>query len=180
MSSIDDSIDRGRRRLLQASGGALGLWALSRTHVAVARACEELSKTRVLSAHGKCTLLEMARRLFPHPALSVSVYGDFVRALDARAAVDSSLAKRLESGVETLDAGQPLPWSERAEADQIAALRRIESSEFFELMRTAVIEHLYRDERVWALLGFEGSSLEHGGYLTRGFDDIDWLPESTQ
>ena len=29
--------------------------------------------------------------------------------------------------------------------------------------------------RVWAHIGYEGSSFERGGYLQRGFDDIDWL-----
>ena len=26
-------------------------------------------------------------------------------------------------------------------------------------------------------LGYEGSSFEQGGYLHRGFNDLDWLPE---
>ncbi len=30
--------------------------------------------------------------------------------------------------------------------------------------------------RVAAFFGWEGSSVEHGGYINRGFDDIGWLP----
>ena len=33
------------------------------------------------------------------------------------------------------------------------------------------------DPEVWSLLGYEGPSFEHGGYLRRGFDDLDWLPD---
>jgi hypothetical protein len=29
---------------------------------------------------------------------------------------------------------------------------------------------------LWPRLGYEGSSFDKGGYLHRGFDDIDWLP----
>ena len=35
---------------------------------------------------------------------------------------------------------------------------------------------LYNDSEVWDLLGWEGESFSKGGYLTRGFDDLDWLP----
>ena len=31
---------------------------------------------------------------------------------------------------------------------------------------------------VYRFFGFEGSSVEHGGYIQRGFDDIGWLPNS--
>ena len=41
-----------------------------------------------------------------------------------------------------------------------------------------VISNLYNDPAVWKKLGFEGSSAEFGGYLSRGFDDIAWLPKS--
>ncbi len=33
------------------------------------------------------------------------------------------------------------------------------------------------DEEVWTVLGYEGPSFDKGGYLHRGFDDLDWLPE---
>ena len=30
---------------------------------------------------------------------------------------------------------------------------------------------------LWPKFGYEGSSFEHGGYLHRGFNDLDWLPD---
>jgi hypothetical protein len=36
---------------------------------------------------------------------------------------------------------------------------------------------LYNDHEVWELLGYEGPSFDQGGYLNRGFDDLDWLPD---
>ncbi len=35
---------------------------------------------------------------------------------------------------------------------------------------------LYDDKEVWEILGYEGASYDKGGYLHRGFDDLDWLP----
>jgi hypothetical protein len=29
----------------------------------------------------------------------------------------------------------------------------------------------------WAHFGYEGSSFEKGGYINRGFQDLNWLPE---
>jgi len=37
---------------------------------------------------------------------------------------------------------------------------------------------LYDDREVWNLLGYEGPSYDKGGYLNRGFDDLDWLPKA--
>jgi len=41
---------------------------------------------------------------------------------------------------------------------------------------TAVVE-VYSDQRTWQLVGYEGSSFDKGGYLDRGFNDLDWLPD---
>ena len=43
-------------------------------------------------------------------------------------------------------------------------------------MHATTVVALYDDHEVWDLLGYEGSSFEKGGYLHRGFDDLDWLP----
>jgi hypothetical protein len=31
---------------------------------------------------------------------------------------------------------------------------------------------------VWKVLGYEGPSAELGGYINRGFSDIDWLQDA--
>ena len=41
----------------------------------------------------------------------------------------------------------------------------------------SVVVTLYSDPEVWELLGYEGPSFDKGGYLHRGFDDLDWLPD---
>ena len=37
------------------------------------------------------------------------------------------------------------------------------------------VASLYNNPEVWPKFGYEGSSAEHGGYINRGFSDIDWL-----
>ena len=47
----------------------------------------------------------------------------------------------------------------------------------FQHVRSTSVVTLYNDQEVWGLLGYEGSSFEKGGYINRGFNDLDWLPE---
>ena len=41
-----------------------------------------------------------------------------------------------------------------------------------------LVTGFYDNKAVWPLFGYEGSSWEKGGYLNRGFDDIDWLDQA--
>lgn len=126
------------------------------------------------------TLQQLALRLFPHPWLPSEHYAEIAGALLGRAATDATLAKLLGAGVEALDAGNATAWLQRSEAQQVAAIRRLEGSGFFRTLRRSTIEHLYRDRAVWDEIGYEGSSVEFGGYVNRGFDDIDWLPDESE
>ena len=64
----------------------------------------------------------------------------------------------------------------RPEMQRAYVLRAIETSPFFTFVYNLTLNTLYGNTDVWKILGYEGSSLEHGGYIHRGFDDIDWLP----
>ena len=39
---------------------------------------------------------------------------------------------------------------------------------------------IYSDPQTWKLLGYEGPSFAQGGYIDRGFNDLDWLPDPEQ
>jgi hypothetical protein len=65
----------------------------------------------------------------------------------------------------------------KSPVEQTRALRELEGSEFFELVRSTAIVEIYSDPRTWAAFGYEGPSFDKGGYLHRGFDDLDWLPD---
>tara|TARA_X000000950_G_scaffold210319_1_gene252944 strand:+ start:4039 stop:4617 length:579 start_codon:yes stop_codon:yes gene_type:complete len=55
-------------------------------------------------------------------------------------------------------------------------LKKIEKTDFFQHVRGTSTVTLYNDKEVWKLLGYEGYSFDKGGYINRGFNDLDWLP----
>ena len=83
---------------------------------------------------------------------------------------------QLEQGLRDLDVAGGAPFAELDAAKQLEVLRGISSTEFFEGVRSRVITSLYDDREVWSLLGYEGPSYDQGGYASRGFADLDWLP----
>ena len=56
-------------------------------------------------------------------------------------------------------------------------MKSVEKESFFESIRAGVRDRFYTHPKVWEHIGYPGSSVEFGGYVDRGFDDIDWLPE---
>jgi len=107
-------------------------------------------------------------------------YAVAVKEHDLKAAESPEHKKLIESGIATLDAEAralgksgylQIGW----ESERLAILKSIEASQFFQTVRGGLVVGLYNQEAVWAILGYEGSSYEQGGYLERGFDDISWV-----
>jgi hypothetical protein len=124
------------------------------------------------------TLLVVARQLFPHDRLGDQYYAVMVDSLDKQAAGDPALRKLLADGVGRLDSARGIAWVQLSNGARDAVLKSMEGSEFFATIRAATINNLYTNPLVYRFFGFEGSSVEHGGYIRRGFDDIGWLPSS--
>ena len=129
------------------------------------------------------TLVKVARDIYPHDFLVDSYYITAIKPWDGKAAKDPAVKAMLEDGVRRLDqdakdrhkvAYVQVPW----EADRIVLLQGIEQTDFFKSVRSDLIASLYNQEAVWPKFGYEGSSAEHGGYINRGFADIDWLPKA--
>ena len=139
--------------------------------------------TEVLSSDTAQSLLAMARHLYPHDFLGDQYYAQIVSDLDEQAKNDSSLAEKLENGVKELskviegDRTYDISFKDQSSGLQLQNLKRIDGSDFFETVRGATMNGLYGNPRVAAFFGWEGSSVEHGGYINRGFDDIGWLPK---
>ncbi len=84
-------------------------------------------------------------------------------------------ARTIEEGVAALnDDGV---FAELSADLQLKVLEGIEDTDFFELVRSTAVVEVYTDERTWQLVGYEGPSFDKGGYIDRGFDDLDWLPD---
>ena len=59
--------------------------------------------------------------------------------------------------------------------NQLKVIEGLEGTPFFNTVRSATLA-LYTNDVVARNFGFEGSSVEYGGYIDRGFDDLGWLP----
>ena len=154
-----------RRAML---GSAAGL--------ALAASVWSLARQRELSASERHRLLVMARRFYPHDDLPDAVYEECLDSLYMLAMDDPVISSRIESGMNALNSAAGGDWIDAEPEVQTAALKTIENSNFFATIRDEVRYMLYQHPSVWALIGYEGPSVQFGGYLERGFDDIDWLP----
>jgi hypothetical protein len=164
-----------RRRFLVAaltfSGVASSSLGISMLRSSAAWA-ESADDTDSLAAMGR-----MAQLLFPHPGLDDSVYGEVIGEVLAITAADPATAGLLGIAAEALDAQQDRAWLDVPEAEQLAALTGLQNEAFIVGIRELVRFRLYDNPGLWKHLNYPGSSKEFGGYINRGFNDIDWLPE---
>jgi len=124
-------------------------------------------------------LARLARLLFPHAALPDSVYADVAARALAMTADNPEAQGLLLAAEQALDAQVAGgDWYEADEDAQLAAMEAVQGEAFFPAASNLFMFTLYTHEECWKAIGYPGSSREHGGYLERGFDDIDWLPET--
>jgi hypothetical protein len=140
-------------------------------------AAEWTARLKTLSAHEGETLLKMARQIFPHDRLDDSYYIKVVENLDSEASVKPATAKMISAGVANLDHSAKGKFTTEPAHDQIAALKKIQHTPFFEKVRSTEVVSLYNNEEVWKVFGYQGASYRFGGYLHHGFNDLNWLPE---
>jgi hypothetical protein len=128
--------------------------------------------TSLTSAEGEA-LMAATRTIAPHDKLEDAAYAIVIRAIDAAAAKDGSLRKQLKEGIAGLGAG----FAKAPESARVEALKRVESSPFFQNLRVQTLLVLYSTPMAYAHFGYEGEAFSKGGYLFRGFNDLRWLPD---
>jgi hypothetical protein len=121
------------------------------------------------------TITAAARIIYPHDALPDDVYARVGEKLAEAAREDPGTARTIEDGVSALNGSRP--FADLLADEQLEALKGIEDSDFFELVRSTAVVEVYSDQRTWQLVGYEGPSFDKGGYIDRGFNDLDWLPD---
>jgi len=123
------------------------------------------------------TLILIARDIYPHDKVADRFYAVAMKPHDEKAASDPATKAQLEALVAGLDAAAGkggyagLGW----ESQRVALLRTVSASPMFETIRSGLIVSLYNNPEVWPIFGYEGESYSKGGYIKRGFDDIDWI-----
>jgi hypothetical protein len=181
MREVDRRTKLNRRTFLQGAATAVPAVAVATSAgLSIEDAWAEGS-TSLAPATMK-TLVKVARDIYPHDFLVDSYYITAVKPWDGKAAKDPAVKAMIEDGVKRLDQDaqdrHKLPYAQVAwESDRVTLLQGIEQTAFFKAMRSDLVVSLYNQEELWPKFGYEGSSAEHGGYIKRGFDDINWLPK---
>ncbi|MFP6780320.1 MAG: gluconate 2-dehydrogenase subunit 3 family protein [Gammaproteobacteria bacterium] len=164
-----------RRRFL-AAGGDTVAGGVAVSLVASLPASTWAKSLNVIEQPAAEVMLRVCRLLYPHDSLADDYYAACVESLDTKAEGDAALATQLKDGV-----GQFMKnnseFLKSTEEEQLKALEAISGSDFFQTVRGHMVVALYTDRKVWSELGYEGPSFKFGGYLERGFNDIDWLSE---
>ena len=125
------------------------------------------------------TLIRMARDIYPHDRLADKFYAIAMKGFDDKSS-DAATKKGLEDGIAGLDAAAKaahgtgyadVAW----EGQRTKLLEGMQGTPFFQGIRGGLVVSLYNQKDVWPLFGYEGESASKGGYINRGFNDINWL-----
>lgn len=166
-------IESDRRSLLKGAGAAM--LVIAGNAVMNPREAWGLASTGLKPAT-LSTMIQMARDIYPHDRLADRFYAIAIKDFDVKAAKDARMAEMFEAGVADLD--QRAGGSYAAVKDypqRLALLKAIEPGAFFQAIRGSLVTGLYNQKEVWPVFGYEGESASKGGYLERGFNDIEWL-----
>lgn len=181
MRLLERTATLSRRAFLKGGGmTALGVAVIPATALLTPSRDALAQSFQALAPETGKTLLVMARDIFPHDRISDRYYMQAIEPYDKAAAGDPKLKTLLDEGARGLDAlarqrfGKPYA-DVGTEAERVGLLHAIETGAFFQRVKGDLVTGLYNNKAVWPLLGYEGSSWEKGGYLHRGFNDIDWL-----
>ncbi|WP_299298352.1 hypothetical protein [uncultured Brachybacterium sp.] len=123
------------------------------------------------------TLLALIRAAFPHEGVPGTAYERAAATVQAAAEDTTWMRVKLAQGLDSLQALAGGRFTELTAQEALPLLLRVQHTSFFGFVRQTVVVSLYEDEEVWEALGYEGPSFDKGGYIDRGFDDLDWLPD---
>jgi hypothetical protein len=131
----------------------------------------------LLSDDARSALVRMLHATFPHDSFPDGPYQRTADAIIDAAKTSTWSRLALLHGLDSLGAASGGAFADLDDADALKVLRHVEGTEFFGFVRRTAVVALYDDPEVWSALGYEGASFDKGGYIERGFDDLDWLPD---
>src|SRR6266481_596728 len=100
---------------------------------------------KTLNPHEGETLLKMSRQIYPHDKLDDTYYVKVVQDLDVEASKKPETAKLLHDGVAQLDSGSGGKFADRSDAQQITALKKIDTTPFFKKVQGTALVSLYNN-----------------------------------
>ena len=164
-----------RREFLKGSGVLMGTLATGSVLAALAPSTVWAVELKTLSKAEGEALMKMGRVLYPHKKLPDAVYALLAKDLDGKAG-DAATAKLLRDGIAALDAAAGGSFVKASEKKRKEVVKAMEGQPFFATVRGQCITSLYDNDMAYKVFGYPGSAWEKGGYITRGFQDLKWLP----
>jgi hypothetical protein len=165
-----------RRGFLKGSGILMGTIAAGSALSVLAPSPVWAVELKVLSKEQGQTLMAMGRILYPHKQLPDAVYALLAKDLDARSAGNPELAYGIVQGVTALNNSTNGDFIKASESMQLSIVKSLEGTPFFEMVRGQCITSIYDNDMAFVAFGYPGACWEKGGYITRGFQDLKWLP----
>lgn len=165
-----------RREFLKGSGLLFGSLATGTLLAGLAPSNAWALELKKLSTAEGQTLMAMGRVLFPHEKLPDAVYALLAKDLDAAAAGSADSAKQLQDGIGWLNSSAGGSFAKASAKKREEIVRGMEGTAFFATVRGQCVTSLYDNDMAYAVFGYPGSAWEKGGYITRGFQDLKWLP----
>lgn len=170
---MDTEAPFARRDFLKTTGWLTGVLAAGSPLALIAPSRSWAVELRTLSSTEGKTLLSVARTIAPHDRLEDAAYAVVVRSIDADAGQSAAARSILREGMRSIGPD----FAAAPEPERVRRLTAIESSEFFKTMRSKTLGTLYATPFAYAYFGYEGEAFSKGGYVFRGFNELDWLPD---
>ncbi len=138
----------------------------------------------LLGGDAFATIVKVARDIFPHDRFDDELYANAVGVYAEQIKSNDDLRQTLMNGVEKVNAEAQARYGKAyadvaAEVDRARILTDMAKAKdpFFGKLRGDLVVSLYNQPAVWAKLGYQGASAQHGGYINRGFADQTWMDE---
>lgn len=119
-------------------------------------------------------LARMIRVMFPHPNIPDAPY---IRAAEAVLTLACEKPGRQVAFAAAIQDLMNMDFEALDDAAALAHLHKMAATDFFTQVQGKALLAFYDDPEVWEHLGYEGPSFDKGGYVNRGFNDLDWLPD---
>jgi hypothetical protein len=163
------------RRSLLSRAVAAGAMAVTGAGFVAAPNAAWAMEVTAITPEEMAALMQMARDIYPHDQVADQFYAIAVKGYDSeemKAGVAEGIAALNAAAVAQGHADYvSIGWEE----DRVKVLQAIEATPFFQTVRAGLVTGLYNQKAVWPIFGYEGESFSQGGYIDRGFDDINWL-----
>jgi hypothetical protein len=164
-----------RREFLRGTGILTGVLLAGSTLATLAPSRAWAVDLKTLTTAEGEALMKMGYALYPHKKLPDAAYALLAKDLDADAA-DAKVAEQLRGGIAQLNQAAGGDFAKADEAKRLSVVKSMEGSPFFNTVRGKCVTSLYNNDVAFAAFGYPGSSWDKGGYITRGFQDLKWLP----